>query len=404
MKRQSSSNTVVCSVVSATRLATIAASLVTFVGACGGRPSSDLLDSWAGTMEERDGAVWVTNPPEPLWPDDGQPRLELELEQVFGVDEAPEEAMLAAIRDIAVDDAGRVYILDHSDDRLAAFAPSGELLWSDGRPGQGPGELQRSLAVVWNGADLLYVANQSGTRIDTWSTAGRYLDTLLLADFGIPKIWDFGFTAPSTAIVLSRAGARVEARVLSVGQDWELTGSFTIAASRHFEQPGRMTLGVDSRVIVGALVFGSLFDHEFRTFRTDGRPDRVVQRSQTDFASAVIDLEQQTVGLFGEYVRAPVRLEGGLWLVQADWPTNMDDPIGFLRRSFAGETTPVEKRHMLDLFDAEGRWLTGRVWDHPDRPPFGAIEMIGPDGKIYTSMHDPFPQVRRYRLVVRAPG
>lgn len=50
--------------------------------ACGQR--EDLGDSWTGTMQEHEGAIWVTNPSEPLWPDDGKPRFEFELEQVFG--------------------------------------------------------------------------------------------------------------------------------------------------------------------------------------------------------------------------------------------------------------------------------------------------------------------------------
>ena len=63
-------------------------------------------------MEEREGAIWVTNPSEPLWPDDGRPRIEFELEQVFGADETPEEALLGSTPWIAVDDVGRVYVVD----------------------------------------------------------------------------------------------------------------------------------------------------------------------------------------------------------------------------------------------------------------------------------------------------
>lgn len=361
------------------------------------------MDSWGGTMEEREGAIWVTNPPEPLWPDDGSPRLELELEQVFGADEAPEEAMLASVRDIAVDDSGRVYILDQGDNRLVAFTSSGEFLWSDGRHGEGPGDIQNPEALVWNGAGRLYVANQDGTRLDTWSTDGRYLDTLRLADLGIGTVRTLGFLPPSTVVVLGFPRAQTDGHTLTVAEEWELDDSFVLAASRDVPQPGRTSVGGDSRVTGNAIVFGSVFDYEFRTFRTDGRPDRVVVRSGTDFVPAAIDLERGAIGSLGS-TGAPVQLEDGRWLTLASWPTNVEDPIAYLRRATAGERVALHWEHHLDLFDAEGRWLTGRVWEHPDRPPFGSLEMVGPDGRIYTSTDDPFPQVRRYRLVLRTPG
>lgn len=384
----------------------LAAILVAALGVSGCGQDGGLGDSypWTGTMEERDGAIWVTNPTEPLWPDDGTPRIEFELEQVFGADEAPLEATLAAVRSVTVDDAGHVYVLDHEDRRLVAFDAAGELLWNAGRPGEGPSELQQPRAVIWNGGDLLYVANQSGTRIDTWSVAGQYLDSLLLAALDIGRLSNFGFVSPDTIIVLSEIGAQAEAHTLRTGEGWEIRGSFTMAASSDFELPGRIRLHADSRLVLNGIIFGNLFNYEFRIFLDDGRLDRVISRPQTGFVGAAIDMERGTVGLFTEYLRAPVRLQDNRWLAQAAWPTNISDPVAHLRRAFAGDAVELEFRHTLDLFDAEGRWLTGRVWDHPDRPPFGTIEMLGPDGSIYTSMQDPFPQVRRYQLVVRPPG
>jgi hypothetical protein len=186
---------------------------------------------------------------------------------------------------------------------------------------------------------------------------------------------------------------------LTVAEEWELDDSFVLAASRDVPQPGRTSVGGDSRVTGNAIVFGSVFDYEFRT---DGRPDRVVVRSGTDFVPAVIDLERGAMGSLGS-TGAPVQLEDGRWLTLASWPTNVEDPIAYLRRASAGERVPFQWQHHLDLLDAEGRWLTGRVWDHPDRPSFGAIHIVGPGGRIYTSVRNPFPQVRRYRLVLRPP-
>ncbi len=51
-------------------------------------------DDWQGTIEERDGAVFVSNLGEGLWQDRDQPPIHFELEQVFGADIEPREAIL----------------------------------------------------------------------------------------------------------------------------------------------------------------------------------------------------------------------------------------------------------------------------------------------------------------------
>jgi hypothetical protein len=37
------------------------------------------------------------------------------------------------------------------------------------------------------------------------------------------------------------------------------------------------------------------------------------------------------------------------------------------------------------------------------RPEIGSPRAIGPDGKLYTTVDDPFPHVRRYRVEIDEP-
>jgi hypothetical protein len=61
----------------------------------------------------------------------------------------------------------------------------------------------------------------------------------------------------------------------------------------------------------------------------------------------------------------------------------------------------------LDLFDAEGRLLASIRHEAPlpdgSRPEIGSPRAIGPDGKLYTTVDDPFPHVRRYRIEIDEP-
>lgn len=103
-------------------------------------------------------------------------------------------------------------------------------------------------------------------------------------------------------------------------------------------------------------------------------------------------------------IEPPVRLASGHLLAQGAWPTNIDDPAAWIRLMVEGADLPErEYRRVLDLFDREGRWLANLTWDHPERPEFGAIRSVGPDGRLYTTVTDPFPQVRRYRVVIEEP-
>lgn len=69
---------------------------------------------WTGTIEERDGAAFVSNPAEGLWDGMESSPLRFELEQVYGADETPGEAILGGLRELAFDaDAdSNVYVLD----------------------------------------------------------------------------------------------------------------------------------------------------------------------------------------------------------------------------------------------------------------------------------------------------
>ena len=104
---------------------------------------------WAGTIEERDGVVYVTNPEQGLWNEAESPPFSFELEQVFGSDGAPIEAMLGNHYQVSfdVDDQSNVYVLDGQASRLLAFSPDGAVQWRRAsRQERQPGRGERSLS------------------------------------------------------------------------------------------------------------------------------------------------------------------------------------------------------------------------------------------------------------------
>ncbi|NKB88155.1 MAG: hypothetical protein GKS06_08045 [Acidobacteria bacterium] len=254
----------------------------------------------------------------------------------------------------------------------------------------------------WNGDDGLYISNQSGTRIDEWGLTGEYRRSIALSDLGIPAQFSFGFVAPDLAFVFPTAEPHAEGYALSTGADWRLLRTLSMSAAPDVRMPATAGAGTGANVTGGKIVCGSVFDHEFRVFGLDGRLERVVQRPDIGFLPVGIDLERRIVASNG-WTSPPLLVNGKYWLASSRWPTNMSDPLAGVRESADGSKIRAEWRHVLDLFDDRGRWLTGLMWDHPDRPGWGDLQKIGPDSRLYTAVRDPFPQVRRYRITIRPP-
>lgn len=352
---------------------------------------------WEGRIEERDGALYVHNPDRPLWPDAETPRLELELEQVFGADEQPADAILAEVRDVAVDPDGNVYVLDFDDSQIVAFESSGRVRWRGGRRGEGPGELLRPLGIAADGEGRLWLLDKAGAELEWWSTDGSYLGAFLLTETAITRAGGLRFVAPRTLALLSGT----DVLLLESGEPWSEYGRFETS-------PGMLRMGAggvagETGASGGRVTTGAILDYEVQIYGEDGRLERTIARPGTGFLPAAANDESGAVAFMGR-AHPPHRLPAGRWLVEASWPTNIGDPEAWLARAMAGERPPErELRTVLDLFDADGRWLTGRTWDHPDSPEHGRLHLVGPDGRLYSIRTDPYPQVRRYRIAIEPP-
>lgn len=167
------------------------------------------------TAIERDGVPHAVNEGENVWSDSASAPLRFELEQTYGAAEAPEEAVLASVRALAVDDDGTVYVLDAQNHRLVAFNLDGSVRWTAGREGQGPGEFERPRSLVWDGGDHLYVVNQSGGRLDRWSTDGAYVEGISTEQFDAMPLSLVGFTDNRLVAMQSAMGGQPQ-RVFTI--------------------------------------------------------------------------------------------------------------------------------------------------------------------------------------------
>ncbi|MEQ1691623.1 MAG: 6-bladed beta-propeller [Gemmatimonas sp.] len=104
----------------------------------------------------------------------------------------------ASVSGLAIDKAGRVFVSDAGEARIAVFATDGKALTTIGRKGKGPGEFQSPTGPVIGNDDALYVRNMS--------EVARFVPDAS----GIAKQFDRAFAGPSMAPWMSKLATVID--------------------------------------------------------------------------------------------------------------------------------------------------------------------------------------------------
>lgn len=352
-------------------------------------------------IEERDGVVHVDNGPAGLWQDRDPPPLRFELERTFGAEAAPEEAVLGDVAGLVVDPQGNLYLLDQGMRRLASFGPDGGHRWTAGREGQGPGEFSDARSLAWDGESTLFVTNRQGSQVDRWDLGGSYLDSRLLAPLGLRFGGLVGHLPPASLVLVAPVFGTLGGKVVVVttAGEWRKEAEFEVDLYPDLQVPRFFAGSVDVKVDGEWILVGHEGVYELRWYDRSGELFRVVRRPVGYLRRAGFHATERggSMRSFGG-LEAPLALASGHWLATASWPTNVEDPDAFVRRSMGGDPQQVEWACSLDLFDPEGRFLLSLVEEGRRVPGIGEPLGVGPDGRLYTFSEEPYPQVRRYRV------
>ncbi len=159
--------------------------LVLVAAGCG---SERRQSTWGGQVDTLpSGALHVRNPASGTWNSASAWRLVEDLR--IGSEDGEGPDVFGAQLLLAVDDDGRIFVLDRQSFEVRVFDRDGEHVRTFGREGEGPGEFRRPNGMRIDGEGRVWVVDPGLARYSVFDTAGQFTRThpRQVASFGF--IW-----------------------------------------------------------------------------------------------------------------------------------------------------------------------------------------------------------------------
>jgi hypothetical protein len=132
---------------------------------------------WQGTVDTTAyGTVVVANSESGVWDERSGWRLEEDLRIGGDADSGP--AAFSSVRFLAVDAAGRIYVIEGQPHEIRVFDRAGEFLHLIGRKGAGPGEYEEAIGLAADSAGSLFIVDQRNARYSWFDSTGGFLRSL----------------------------------------------------------------------------------------------------------------------------------------------------------------------------------------------------------------------------------
>lgn len=196
---------------------------------CATHPTSA---AWMGKIDTLpNGAIRVSNMAGQVWKSGEAWRLEQYLRIGDAVGKGPDA--FGAIAAIAVDAAGKVYVLDRMASEIRVFDSMGTYVRTLAHKGSGPGEIDNPNGMAWDRRGRLWVVDPGNSRFLRFDTAGRFIGGDSRTVFFNSWPWRGGFDSSGSLLdQVSRLGPPPQGQVL-VRFDSALRAIDTIALPEH---------------------------------------------------------------------------------------------------------------------------------------------------------------------------
>ncbi|MDR9417910.1 hypothetical protein [Gracilimonas sp.] len=353
------------------------------------------------TSTTESSGIYVDNPEYGVYQEEPAPPFSFEHVDTI-TPEFTDDFILSGFNQMLTDPEGNIYFMDSRQSKLLSLNSEGNLRWMTGEEGRGPGDFESAYSMITDG-DQLYVGNLQGSRLDVFNYEGDFQKSYNLAEkvsFG--TLWGFlsGGEIVMAAPNWDSWGPHIHIVEIE-GDTIRTTQDFTIDQSGDIETIQGMTSRSSISVYANRIYTGSIIDYSIEVHDTSGTLTRKIRR---DFDRIVrpgmySDGGSSTIRGFGK-VEAPQFLPNEYFIVQAIWPTNVNDPDRYTRLSNNGTAPELEYAHSIDIFNPEGQLLYSFEGEG-FTPKIGEIAHIDENGIIYTTgMDEEAPIIKKYRLVL----
>lgn len=355
----------------------------------------------------------VDNPHHGDWQDAETPPIRFVLEQTWGVEDGEPEEMLARIGRMEIDAQGNIYMLDGQAGTLASWDAEGNHRWTIAGKGEGPGEFQYAFSMVFDGAESLYVFNQSGSRLDRFTTSGEFQESTNTESFGFSSLNGIGMLDANRMVtsetLWSVLGTGV--RVLSnESGSWALADSFDVDQTGDFDMPEGVSSGPKIDMVDGQIVNGHISHYQFEFRAADGLVTKTVTREFEGLVRVGVGEDGNTTMIANfSQLNTPMPVGSGYYLVEAWWPEKAFDPDERVRLMMAQRNggTPlgesIQNLNTVDLYDGAFNLLYSLETPGRGHEAFGRILTTDDQGRIYAVTKADFPQIGRYRVEITPP-
>ncbi len=314
------------------------------------------------TVQTIDGIAVVKNGKKPSPPPGAAVKPVLDLLFTIGGGDAPEQEF-SDITAIAVRDDGALFLLDAKECTVKAFDAKGKFLFSFGKKGQGPGELNLPTGLTVTPAGEILVEDTINRRLAYFSGAGKFLRhqalTQALGLGGLVMDSRGRMAGRSLAVDGGKIGYAIQTF------DQELKPVKTLARVELGEL-GRMKMDVLSGVAGillaadgrGNVFVGSSKGYVIRVFDFDGRPVRTIERDYDPVPMPKEEREKMTK-MLGEMPAAGAVDPKKMFEIPSHMPpyayftVNQDGRL--LVQTYEKEKGPRDR--VFDVFDADGRYI-----------------------------------------------
>lgn len=333
-------------------------------------------------------------------------QFSLKLEQAYGKEFESDE-LLGMVKFITTDTNDNVYIFDSMNMKLLKYNVDGELLWSVGSKGQGPGDFGWVNGLVFDGIEKLYISNFRGTRIDIYNLDGMFLESVLVELFNIKKLKLVGVFSGKYILGIS-SPRKMESYtihksiiyIFEFKDGLSLVNSFAFNEELNFEVPIGMQISPQVSICDSLIAVTSLDDFSIWYFNIYGELIRKLSKDSPFVTRTCFYVEGDRHMMAGLGVlQAPILLKNNFELIWSFSTEGVNDPDLFMKKRAEGKGSKLTFINMIDVFTPESK-LVSSIIGKSRFPDFGWPITVDQKGFLYTYNENPFPRVLKYKIMI----